>query len=177
MVERTVERFGGLDALVCNAGIALPGMLMQDVSDEAWNRLCAVNISGVFYTIRAALPHMVRQQSGRIITVASMWGQVGGSCEVAYSAAKGAVIAMTKALAKEVGPSHITVNCVAPGVIQTDMMAFATPDIIEALKEETPLERIGQTADIAGTIRFLAGDDGAFLTGQVLGVNGGMVIV
>lgn len=177
LVEDTVAAFGGLDALICNAGVSLPGGLMQDCTNEDWNKICGVNLNGVFYTIRAALPHMIKQQSGRIITVSSMWGQVGGSCEVAYSATKGAVIALTKALAQEVGPSHITVNSIAPGVIQTDMMAFATEDILEMLRQETPLSTLGLPADIAETAFFLAGEGARFITGQVLGVNGGMVIV
>ncbi len=176
MVEAVAERFGTMDALVCNAGISLPGGLLQDCTDEDWDRVFSVNTNGVFYAVRAVLPYMVRQQSGSIVTVSSMWGQVGGSCETAYSAAKGAVIAFTKALAKEVGPSHINVNCVAPGVIQTDMMAFATPEIIDMLREETPLERIGQPEDVAEALYYLTSPAASFITGQVLGVNGGMVI-
>mgnify|MGYP002410375569 FL=1 len=149
MVDSALQRFGHLDVLVCNAGICLPGMLLQDVTDDQWNRLLSVDTSGVFYTARAVLPHMLRPHTGRIITVASMWGQVGGACEVAYSAAKGAVIAFSKALAKEVAPSGITVNCVAPGGIDTDMMQQAPPEARAMLAEETPLGRLGQPADIA----------------------------
>ncbi|MDY4953060.1 MAG: SDR family oxidoreductase, partial [Candidatus Onthomonas sp.] len=122
------------------------------------------------------LPHMLHRHAGRIITVSSMWGQVGGACEVAYSAAKGAVIAFSKALAKEVAPSGITVNCVAPGVIDTDMMGFASPETRAMLEEETPLGRLGQPADIAEAIYYLASPAAAFLTGQVLAPNGGFVI-
>lgn len=176
MVEAVLNRFGHLDALVCNAGVALPGGLIQDCSDTDWNRVIAVNINGVFHAVRAVLPHMIRRQSGRIITVSSMWGQVGGSCEVPYSASKGAVIAFTKALAQEVAPSHITANCVAPGVIQTDMMSLASEETLSALLEETPVGRLGTPEDIASAICFLAREESSFITGQVLGVNGGFVI-
>jgi 3-oxoacyl-[acyl-carrier protein] reductase len=176
LVERTVDRFGALDALVCNAGVALPQMLLTDVTDGMWRELFAADVDGVFYTVRAALPHMVHQKSGAIVTVSSMWGQVGGSCEVAYSAAKGAVIAFTKALAKEAAPSGIRANCVCPGVILTDMNAHLSPDDLEALRLETPLETLGRPEDVAETIRFLCSPQSAFITGQVLGVNGGLVI-
>ena len=176
LVERTVDRFGALDALVCNAGVALPQMLLTDVTDGMWRELFAADVDGVFYTVRAALPPMVHQKSGAIVTVSSMWGQVGGSCEVAYSAAKGAVIAFTKALAKEVAPSGIRANCVCPGVILTDMNAHLSPDDLEALRLETPLETLGRPEDVAETIRFLCSPQSAFITGQVMGVNGGLVI-
>lgn len=167
---------GHLDALVCNAGICLPGMLLQDVTDAQWQRLLAVDAGGVFYTARSALPHMLHRHAGRIVTVSSMWGQVGGSCEVAYSAAKGAVIAFSKALAKEVAPSGITVNCVAPGIIDTDMMSLASQETRDLLAEETPLGRLGQPSDIAAAIYYLASPAAAFVTGQVLAPNGGFVI-
>ncbi len=176
MVDTVLRRFGHLDALVCNAGICLPGMLLQDVTDPQWARLLSVDTSGVFYAARAVLPHMIHRHAGRIITVSSMWGQVGGACEVAYSAAKGAVIAFSKALAKEVAPSGITVNSVAPGVIDTDMMGFASQETRDLLAEETPMGRLGQPADVAETIYFLASPAAAFLTGQVLAPNGGFVI-
>lgn len=177
LVEETVSAFGSLDVLVCNAGIALPVGLVQDCSDEDWMRIINVDLSGVFYAVRSALPQMIHQQSGRIITISSMWGQVGGSCEAAYSAAKGGVIAFTKAVAQEVGPSHINVNSIAPGVIQTDMMAFADEETLTMLREETPLNTLGLPRDVAETAYFLAGEGGRFITGQVIGVNGGMVIV
>ena len=176
MVDTVLQRFGHLDALVCNAGICLPGMLLQDVTDPQWARLLSVDTSGVFYAARAVLPHMIHRHAGRIITVSSMWGQVGGACEVAYSAAKGAVIAFSKALAKEVAPSGITVNSVAPGVIDTDMMGFGSQETRDLLAEETPMGRLGQPADVAETIYFLASPAAAFLTGQVLAPNGGFVI-
>lgn len=176
MVDTVIKSFGHLDALVCNAGIALPGGLVQDCTDKDWNRVFEVDVNGVFFPVRAVLPHMIRQQSGRIITISSMWGQVGGACEVAYSAAKGAVVAFTKALAKEVGPSHITANCIAPGVIQTDMLNSIPQETLDWLAEDTPLGVLGKPSDIASMACFLAGDEAGFITGQVFGVNGGFVI-
>ena len=176
LVETSVAAFGGLDALVCNAGIALPQMLLTDVTDDQWRSLFAADVDGVFYPVRAALPYFVRQKSGNIVTISSMWGQVGGSCEVAYSAAKGAVIAFTKALAKEVGPSGIRVNCVCPGVIQTEMNGHLSSEDLEALRLETPLETLGRPEDVAEKVRFLCSEEARFITGQVIGVNGGMVI-
>lgn len=176
MMETVLQRFGHLDVLVCNAGVCLPSKLLQEVTDDQWNRLLAVNTSGVFYTARAVLPHMLHRHAGKIITLSSMWGQVGGACEVAYSAAKGAVIAFSKALAKEVAPSGINVNCVAPGVIDTDMMGLSTPETRAMLAEETPLGRLGQPSDIAEAVFFLASPAAAFLTGQVLAPNGGFII-
>ncbi len=175
MVETVLDVFGQLDTLVCCAGIALPVGLLQDCTDEDWARVFAVDVNGVFYPVRAVLPHMIRRQTGRIVTVSSMWGQVGGSCEVPYSAAKGAVISFTKALAKEVGPSHITANCIAPGVIQTDMLAEFTRETLDGLAEDTPLGRLGTPEDVANLACFLAGEEAGFLTGQVFGVNGGLV--
>ncbi len=175
MVETVLDAFGQLDALVCCAGIALPVGLLQDCTDEDWARVFAVDVNGVFYPVRAVLPHMIRRQAGRIVTVSSMWGQVGGSCEAPYSAAKGAVISFTKALAKEVGPSHITANCIASGVIQTDLLAEFSPETLDGLAEDTPLGRLGTPEDVANLACFLAGDEAGFLTGQVFGVNGGLV--
>ncbi|MGM9593070.1 MAG: elongation factor P 5-aminopentanone reductase [Candidatus Onthomonas sp.] len=176
LIRNTVALRGWPDVLVCNAGIALPQMLLTDVTDKQWRELFAADVDGVFYPVRAILPHFVRAKQGSIITVSSMWGQVGGSCEVAYSAAKGAVIAFTKALAKEVGPSGIRVNCVCPGVIQTDMNAHLSAEDLETLQEETPLMRLGTPEDVARAVCFLASEEASFVTGQVLGVNGGMVI-
>lgn len=176
LVEQAAEQLGALDALVCNAGIALPQQLITDTSDEQWRRLFATNVDGMFYTLRAAVPHFVRQKSGHIVTVSSMWGVTGGSCEVAYSAAKGAVIAMTKALAKELGPSGISVNCVAPGLIVTDMNAHLDPESLEALRLDTPLERLGTPEDVARSIFFLTSPAADFMTGQVLQPNGGLCI-
>lgn len=176
MAEEALHRLGHLDALVCSAGIALPLDVVQNCSDEAWRRVFAVNVDGVFYTVRALLPHLISRRGGSIVTLSSMWGQVGGSCEVPYSAAKGAVIAFTKALAQEAAPSGIRVNCVAPGVIQTDMMAFADADTLAALREETPLGRLGTPEDVAGVVFGLCQPDCGFVTGQVIGVNGGFVV-
>ena len=176
LVEQAVRELGGLDALVCNAGVALPQQLLTDTTDEQWRRVFAANVDGMFYTIRAAAPHFVRQKAGRIITLSSVWGVTGGSCEVAYSASKGAVVAMTKALAKELGPSGIAVNCVAPGVIATDMNAHLDEESLDVLRQETPLERIGAPEDVARAILFLAGPGGQFLAGQVLQPNGGIYI-
>ncbi len=176
LVAQAEAELGGLDCLVCNAGIALPQQLVTDTTDEEWRQVFATNVDGMFYTVRAAVPGFVSRKAGSIVTLSSMWGVTGGSCEVAYSAAKGAVIAMTKALAKELGPSGIRVNCVAPGVIATDMNAHLDADSMEALCQETPLERIGTAWDVARSVLFLALPDSGFVTGQVLQPNGGLVI-
>ena len=175
-IEAAVRDLGEPDALVCNAGVALPQDVLTHVTDEQWRRLFAVDVDSIFYTIRAALPYFIRQQRGSIVTVSSMWGQVGGSCEVAYSAAKGAVIAFTKALAKEVGPSGVRVNCVSPGVIATDMNANLSAQDLNALAEETALGRLGTPDEVARCIRFLCSSDASYVTGQVLAPNGGIVI-
>lgn len=173
---RTAEQeLGQIEALVNNAGIAQQ-KLFTDLTDEDWDELFRVDVKGVFLCCRRALPAMVRRHRGVIVNISSMWGQVGASCEVHYSAAKAAVIGLTRALAKEVGPSGIRVNCIAPGVIRTEMNGNLTPETLEALKEETPLELLGDPADVAKAAWFLTSEDSAFITGQVLGVNGGMVI-
>ena len=146
------------------------------VSDLDWRRVFAVNVDGVFYTVRAALPHFIRRQKGAIVTIGSMWGQVGGSCEVAYSAAKGAVIAFTKALAKEVGPSGIRVNCVSPGVIDTEMNGHLSRSDLQALAEAIPLGRVGIPYEVARCVRYLCSDGSEYITGQVIAPNGGIVI-
>ena len=175
MVDNVLDKFCQLDILVCNAGLSHIGLL-SDIDEEEWRRLFAVNVDGVYHCCRAAMPHFIHRKAGSIVTVASMWGQVGASCEVAYSAAKGAVIAFTKALAKELGPSGIRVNCVSPGTIDTEMNRHLTAEDLAALAEETPLERIGTPEEAARAIAFLAGDEASFITGQVLAPNGGMVI-
>lgn len=175
MIAQADELFGGVDVLVNNAGIA-GQKLFTDITDEEWNRMVAVDLTGVFYCCQAVLPHMIHQKSGRIINLSSMWGVTGGSCEVHYSAVKAGVIGLTKALAKELGPSNIRVNCVAPGVIGTEMNAALSEDDMAALKEETPLMRLGTPRDVAEAIYFLAGEGGSFFTGQVLSPNGGFVI-
>ena len=175
MVEQVVAHYGRLDVLVNNAGVAL-WKLAMDTTVEEWDALFDVNVRGAFAATRAALPHMIAGEGGSIINISSMWGQVGASCEVAYSAAKAALIGMTKALAKEMGGAGIRVNCVCPGVIATDMMRGFDEATVTSLAEETPLGRIGTPEDVAQTVAFLAGEGASFITGQVLGVNGGFVI-
>ena len=175
MVDNVLEKFCQLDSLICNAGVAQQ-KLFGDLTDADWRRVFAVNVDGVFHTIRAALPHLIHRKAGRIVTVSSMWGQVGASCEVGYSASKAAVIGLTKALAKELGPSGITVNCVAPGVIRTEMNGALSQETLSALAEETPLGTIGAPEDVAEAVWFLASDAARFITGQVLAPNGGLVI-
>ncbi|WP_186565866.1 elongation factor P 5-aminopentanone reductase [Lawsonibacter celer] len=175
MVDNVLEKFCQLDILVCNAGIAQQ-KLFGDLTDADWRHMFGVNVDGMFYTIRAVLPHFIHNKAGRIITVSSMWGQVGASCEVAYSASKAAVIGLTRALAKELGPSGITVNCVAPGVIATEMNAHLDASALETLREETPLGAIGTPRDAAESICFLASEAAQFITGQVIAPNGGLVI-
>jgi len=174
-VEAVFAAAGGIDVLINNAGIAQQ-KLFTDLTEQDWDRMFDVDVKGVFHCCQCALPYMIHQKHGKIINISSMWGQVGASCEVHYSAAKAAVIGLTKALAKEVGPSGIQVNCIAPGVIQTEMNAHLDESTIEELKEETPLGVIGTVQDIADAVSFLAGEKADFITGQVLGVNGGIVI-
>ena len=166
---------GHVDVLVCNAGIAQQ-KLFTDITPAEWQHMLDVNLTGAFHLCQLALPGMIRRKWGRILTVSSMWGQTGGSCEVHYSAAKAGLIGMTKALAREEGPSGITVNCVAPGVIDTDMMAAFTPGDKAALAEETPVGRLGSAQEVARALLFLAGEEAGYITGQVFGVNGGLVI-
>ena len=175
-VEAAQAALGHLDALVCNAGVALPVQLLTDTTDDQWRRVMGIDLDGVFHTLRAAIPGMVSRKRGAIVTISSMWGVTGGSCEAPYSAAKAGVIGLTKALAKELGPSGIRVNCVAPGAIETDMTAFLTREDRAALAEETPLGRMGAPEEVAEAVRFLAGEEARFITGQVLRVDGGMVI-
>lgn len=175
MVKETVARFGGIDILINNAGVSNQS-LFTDLSEIEWSEIMDVNLNGVFNCTQAVLPHMIAKKSGCIINISSMWGQVGASCEVAYSAAKAGVIGMTKALAKEVGPSGIRVNCIAPGLIETGMNQELTLEDVAALVEDTPVGRIGSADDVASAALFLASDDSSFITGQVLGVNGGLVI-
>lgn len=174
-VRRAEQELGGLQVLVCNAGIAQQ-KLFTDTTDEDWRRIMGVDLDGAFYACRAVLPGMIHQKYGRILLVSSMWGQTGGSCEVAYSAAKAGLIGLGKALAKEEGPSGITVNIVAPGVIDTDMMAGFTDEDRAALAEDTPVGRLGTPEEIARTLVFLADEASGYITGQVIGQNGGLVI-
>lgn len=175
MFDEIASLYGGADVLVNNAGIAQT-KLFTDISDEEWNRMIANDLSSVFFCCRAALPFMIRQKHGRIINISSMWGQVGGSCEVHYSAAKAGVIGLTKALAAEEGPSGITVNCIAPGVIKTDMLSSYSEEDLRALTDETPTCSLGTPFDIARTALFLADEKASFITGQIIGVNGGFVV-
>lgn len=174
-VENILRTYRHIDALVNNAGIAHIG-LMTDMAEEEWDRLFDVNVKGVFHTCQAVLPGMISQGGGAVVNVSSMWGEVGASCEAAYSAAKAAVIGLTKALAKEVGPSGVRVNCVSPGVIDTDMNAELDEDALRSLQEETPLGRLGTPEDVAKAVLFLAEDGSSFMTGQVLGISGGLVV-
>ena len=172
-VKSAFAQIGDADILICNAGISISGLINQ-MEESQWDRLFDVNVKGMYHCIKAALPYMLKKQKGCIITVSSMWGQVGASCEAAYSATKGAVIALSKALAQELGPSGIRVNSIAPGVILTDMCAGIHPEIIEELRQETPVGRNGTAVDVAHAMLYLA--DAEFVTGQVLPVNGGFVI-
>ena len=169
------QALGRVDVLVSNAGIAQQ-KLFTDIAPDEWQRMLDVNLTGAFNLCQLALPGMIRRKAGRILTVSSMWGQTGGSCEVHYSAAKAGLIGLTKALAKEEGPSGITVNCVAPGVIETDMMAAFTAEDKAALAEETPVGRLGSADEVAALLVFLADEGAGYITGQVFGVNGGLVI-
>ena len=172
-VKAVFEAIGDVDVLICNAGIAHYGLMTM--TDEAtWDRVFDVNVKGMYLCINAAMPAFLKKQSGCVITVSSMWGQVGSSCEAAYSASKGAVIALTKALAKELGPSGIRVNCVAPGVIETDMCAGLDPEILEELAADTPVGRNGTPEDVAKAMEYVS--EATFVTGQVIPVNGGYVI-
>ncbi len=175
MVREVERRLGPIDLLVNNAGIA-EQVLFTDLTAAQWKKMMDVHVNGAFYTSSAVLPSMIRRKSGCIVNIASMWGQTGASCEVHYSTAKAALIGMTKALAKEVGPSGIRVNCVSPGAVETDMMAGFSAEDKAAIADETPLGRLGRPEEIAAAVAFLASDDAAFITGQVLAPNGGMVI-
>ena len=175
MINLTVSRFGGIDVLVNNAGIAQQ-KLFTDITQGDWNAMLNTNLGGAFNCCQAVLPHMLHKKAGHIVNLSSIWGITGASCEVHYSAAKAAVIGLTKALAKELGPSNIQVNCVAPGVIDTDMLAGFTKEDLKALEDETPLMRLGTPRDVARAIYFLSSDESSFITGQVLSPNGGFVI-
>lgn len=175
MFNQAEAELGTVSVLINNAGIASHGLL-TDCSDAEWNRLLGTVLSGTFYCCRRALPPMIRRQSGVILNVSSVWGMVGASCEAPYSAAKAGVIGLTKALAKEVGPSGIRVNCVAPGVIDTRMNGHLSEAEQAALTEEIPLGRMGTPEEIAALLLFLAGESASYLTGQVISPNGGFVI-
>ena len=172
-VKAAFESIGDVDILICNAGIMHFGLLSM-MEESAWDRIFDVNVKGIYTCINAAMPAFLKKHAGCVITVSSMWGQVGASCEAAYSATKGAIIALTKALAKELGPSGVRVNCVAPGVILTDMCASVDPEVLAEMAGETPVGRNGTPMDVAKAMEYLANAD--FVTGQVIPVNGGYVI-
>ena len=175
MVEQTVAHFGKIDVLINNAGISQTGLL-QDVSLEEWEKLFSINVTGTFLMSKYAVKNMIANHSGKIINISSIWGISGASCESCYSASKGAVIAFTKALAKELGSSGITVNCVAPGFIDTDMNRNISSEDAQAFADETPLGRIGTPLEVAKTVLFLASDNASFITGQIIGCDGGAII-
>lgn len=175
MVKETIYKFGSVDILVNNAGVSNIG-LITDIDDFDVNRIFDINLKGTYNCCRSVVPTMVSQKSGKIINIASMWGEVGASCEVAYSASKAGVIGLTKALAKELAPSGITVNAVSPGLIETTMNTNISVDDLNHFVEDIPLERMGTTEEIANAVYFLAGYEADYITGQVLGVNGGSVI-
>jgi len=175
MVDFCIEKFNAIDVLVNNAGISVSN-LFTDITETEWDSVFGTNLKGVFNCTQSVLRYMLPNKKGKIINISSMWGLVGGSCEVHYSAAKAGVIGFTKALAKELGPSNIQVNCIAPGVIQTDMLSDYTDEELEVLRYDTPLMRLGKPHNIAASALFLASDDADFITGHVLSVNGGYVV-
>lgn len=175
MINFAESKYGQIDILINNAGISCTGLL-QDISLDEWNRLFEVNVTGTFLITREVLPRMISKKVGKIINISSVWGLVGASMEVAYSASKAAIIGFTKALAKEVGPSNITVNCIAPGIVMTDMVNNLSVEEFDQIREEIPLGRIGSTEDIANTAFYLASEDASYITGQVISPNGGWII-
>lgn len=175
MIKETLYKFGRIDVMVNNAGIAYQGMI-TDTDEIDFDKIIDVDLKGVFNCCKAVTPVMVNQKCGRIINISSMWGQVGASCEVAYSAAKAGVIGLTKALAKELAPSGITVNAIAPGIIETNMNSNLSVDELNEFVKEIPISRMGSADEIAAAIYFLSSDDAEYITGQVLGINGGYVV-
>ncbi len=174
-IQSAKKKFGAIDVLINNAGIAQQ-KVFSDITEEDWNNMFDINVKGMFNSCKCALDDMIDKKAGKIINISSIWGISGASCEVHYSAAKAAVIGFTKALSKELAPSGICVNCVAPGVIKTDMLSSFDEDTLASLAEETPLGRLGTPEDIAETLLFLASDKADFITGQVISPNGGFVI-
>ena len=173
-VAEAEKAFGGIDCLINNAAIS-GFSLLTDITTEEWNCFLRINLTAPFIYSRAVLPSMIRKQKGRILNISSMWGLVGASCEVHYSAAKAGLIGFTKALAKEVGPSGITVNAIAPGVIETDMNRALSEDDLSALKEETPVGRLGSPMEVARAALFLCSEDAGFITGEILNLSGGFI--
>ncbi len=174
-IDTAIGSMGSVDVLINNAGIS-QFKLLSDVTNADWDNMLGVNLSGAFYVTRRVIPHMVKQQNGRIIMIGSMWGKVGASCEAHYSTTKAALRGMTMALAKELGPSNITVNCIEPGVIATEMNASLNEAALDSLREETPLGRIGEPQEVASLAAFLASDEASFITGQCIGIDGGFSI-
>lgn len=175
MVAQVMNKFTSIDVLVNNAGVSLQ-KLFTDTTEDDWNSVISTNLSSVYNVTHAVLPCMIRNHSGSIVNISSMWGEVGASMEVAYSASKAGVIGLTKALAKEVAPSNVRVNCVAPGVIMTDMMSGFDDEALDMIKEEIPLGNFGTAKNVADAVSFLVSDKAQYITGQVLSVNGGMVV-
>lgn len=173
MFELAEKRYGGVDVLVNNAGVALPQKVLQSVTDFEFDKIAGVNLKGVFNCCRRAIDGMVARGGGRIINIASVWGEVGGSCEVVYSMTKAGVIGFTKALAAELAPSNIMVNAVSPGFIDTEMNAHLSKEDVAAFAECVPLGRIGTPEEVAAAVLFLADSSASYITGQVIGVNGG----
>ncbi len=175
LIKEAVYKYGSVDILINNAGVAFSG-LITDTDEFDSDRIFDTNLKGVYNCCKSVTPTMVNQKSGKIINISSMWGQVGASCEVAYSAAKAGVIGLTKALAKELAPSGITVNCIAPGLIETSMNSNISVEDLNAFVEDIPLGRMGNADEIAATALFLASESADYITGQVIGVNGGYVM-
>ena len=175
LMDAALKTFGRIDILVNNAGIAGQA-LFQEITDELWHRYFSVNVDGAFHTIQAVLPHMLHEHAGCIVNVSSIWGQRGASCEVTYSCTKAALIGLTRSLAAELAPTQIRVNCVAPGVIRTDMLDALPAEVLPQLAQETPLGRLGTPEDIAHAVAFLASEQANFITGQVLTCDGGFIL-
>ncbi len=173
MIEYVIEKYNRVDVLINNAGISQE-KLFTDISDEEWQMIMDVNLNSVYYCTKAVIPYMIQKKCGCIINISSIWGVTGGSCEVGYSTSKAAIIGFSKALAKEMGPSNIRINCIAPGIIDTDMNKNLNETDIEAVKDEIPLNRIGLTEDIAKCAKWLIEDN--YTTGQVININGGWYI-
>ena len=173
-IRRVEEAFGPVTLLVNNAGIARQHQF-QDIPEDVWLRFFAVNLDGAFHTIQAVLPHMLHEKNGCIVNISSIWGERGASCETVYSATKSAIAGLTKSLAMELAPSRIRVNCVAPGVIRTDMTETLGEETLRDLAEQTPLGRLGTPEDIAAAVAFFASEDASFITGQVLTADGGFI--